>query len=91
MRICVVCLEFAAGADPGIGARKGDGSLSDARKAKCKSFRLEPEPEPAQLRRWIVEMKKRVANAFAYDPGYALSWVEIQDGTKYEDLTEECI
>ena len=26
-------------------------------------------------------MKERVANAFAYDPVYALSWVEIQDGT----------
>ncbi|CAE7488465.1 unnamed protein product [Symbiodinium sp. CCMP2592] len=56
-------------------------------------FRLDPEPEPAQLRRWIVdmkEMKERVANAFAYDPGYALSWVEIPDGTRYEDLLEEC-
>ncbi|OLP96115.1 hypothetical protein AK812_SmicGene21686 [Symbiodinium microadriaticum] len=26
----------------------------------------------------------------AYDPAYAFQWVEIQDGTKYEDLTEEC-
>ncbi|CAE7222918.1 GABBR2 [Symbiodinium sp. CCMP2592] len=61
-----------------------------AKKAKCKSFRLDPEPEPAQLRRWIVDMKERVANAFAYDPGYALSWVEIPDGTRYEDLLDEC-
>ncbi|CAE6956816.1 JNK [Symbiodinium sp. CCMP2592] len=69
---------------------KGDGSLSDAKKAKCKSFRLDPEPEPAQLRRWIVDMKERVANAFAYDPAYALSWVEIPDGARYEDFLEEC-
>ncbi|CAE6971381.1 unnamed protein product, partial [Symbiodinium sp. CCMP2592] len=65
-------------------------NLSRAKKAKCKSFRLDPEPEPAQLRRWIVDMKERVANAFAYDPGYALSWVEIPDGTRYEDLLDEC-
>ncbi|CAE7216999.1 GABBR2 [Symbiodinium sp. CCMP2592] len=76
--------------DSGPGGPKGDGSLSDAKKAKCKSFRLDPEPEPAQLRRWIVDMKERVANAFAYDPGYALSWVEIPDGTRYEDLLDEC-
>ena len=50
----------------------------------------EPEPEPAQLRRWVVEIKERVANAFAYDPGYALAWAEIPDGTRYEDLAEEC-
>ncbi|CAE7197880.1 GABBR2 [Symbiodinium sp. CCMP2592] len=74
----------------GPGGPKGDGSLSDAKKAKCKSFRLDPEPEPAQLRRWIVDMKERVANAFAYDPGYVLSWVEIPDGTRYEDLLDEC-
>ncbi|CAE7510989.1 JNK, partial [Symbiodinium sp. CCMP2592] len=76
--------------DSGFGGPKGDGSLSEAKKAKCKSFRLDPEPEPAQLRRWIVDMKERVANAFAYDPGYALSWVEIPDGTRYEDLLDEC-
>ncbi|CAE7248026.1 GABBR2 [Symbiodinium sp. CCMP2592] len=76
--------------DTGFGGPKGDGSLSEAKKAKCKSFRLDPEPEPAQLRRWIVDMKERVANAFAYDPGYALSWVEIPDGTRYEDLLDEC-
>eukprot|EP00439_Symbiodinium_sp_Y106_P061923 s1918_g9.t1 len=76
--------------DSGPGAPKGDGSASDAKKAKCKSFRLEPEPEPAQLRRWIVEVKERGANAFAYDPGYALAWVEIPDGTRYEDLAEDC-
>ena len=35
---------------------------------------------------WIVEMKERVADAFAYDPAYALAWVEIPDGTRYEDL-----
>ncbi|CAE7211779.1 unnamed protein product [Symbiodinium sp. CCMP2592] len=76
--------------DSGPGASKGDGSLSDAKKAKCKSFRLDSEPEPAQLRRWIVDMKKRVANAFADDPGYALTWVEIPDGSRYEDLIDEC-
>ncbi|CAE7248571.1 JNK [Symbiodinium sp. CCMP2592] len=94
-RICLVCLERQTGTPPGPnesgpGGPKGDGSLSDAKKAKCKSFRLDPEPEPAQLRRWIVDMKERVANAFAYNPGYALSWVEIPDGTRYEDLLEEC-
>ena len=35
-------------------------------------------------------MKERVANAFAYDPAYALAWVEIPDGTCYEDLADEC-
>ncbi|CAE7620794.1 JNK, partial [Symbiodinium sp. CCMP2592] len=95
LRICLVCLERQTGNppgpnDPGFGGPKGDGSLSEAKKAKCKSFRLDPEPEPAQLRRWIVDMKERVANAFAYDPGYALSWVEIPDGTRYEDLLDEC-
>ena len=35
-------------------------------------------------------MKERVANAFAYDPAYALAWVEIPDGTRYEDLADEC-
>ena len=95
LRICVVCLERQTGnppgpGDSGSGAPKGDGSAGDAKKAKCKSFRLEPEPEPAQLRRWIVEMKERVANAFAYDPNYALAWVEIPDGTRYEDLADEC-
>ncbi|CAE7251308.1 JNK [Symbiodinium sp. CCMP2592] len=93
--ICLVCLERQTGNPPGpndtgFGGPKGDGSLSDAKKAKCKSFRLDAEPEPAQLRRWIVDMKERVANAFAYDPAYALSWVEIPDGTRYEDLLEEC-
>ena len=57
---------------------------------KGMGLRVEPEPEPAQLRRWIVEMKERVANAFAYDPAYALAWVEIPDGTRYEDLADEC-
>ncbi|CAE7624163.1 Clec16a [Symbiodinium sp. CCMP2592] len=95
LRICLVCLERQTGNPPGPndsgpGGPKGDGSLSDAKKAKCKSFRLDPEPEPAQLRRWIVDVKERVANAFAYDPGYALSWVEIPDGTRYEDLLDEC-
>ncbi|CAE7221723.1 GABBR2 [Symbiodinium sp. CCMP2592] len=95
LRICLVCLERQTGNPPGpndtgSGGPKGDGSLSEAKKAKCKSFRLDPEPEPAQLRRWIVDMKERVANAFAYDPGYALSWVEIPDGTRYEDLLDEC-
>ncbi|CAE7201943.1 GABBR2 [Symbiodinium sp. CCMP2592] len=95
LRICLVCLERQTGNPPGpndsgFGGPKGDGSLSEAKKAKCKSFRLDPEPEPAQLRRWIVDMKERVANAFAYDPGYALSWVEIPDGTRYEDLLDEC-
>ena len=95
LRICVVCLERQTGnpsgpGDFGPGASRGDGSAGDAKKAKCKSFRLEPEPEPPQLRRWIVEMKERVANAFAYDPAYALAWVEIPDGTRYEDLADEC-
>ncbi|CAE7040332.1 JNK [Symbiodinium sp. CCMP2592] len=95
LRICLVCLERQTGNPPGpndtgFGGPKGDGSLNEAKKAKCKSFRLDPEPEPAQLRRWIVDMKERVANAFAYDPGYALSWVEIPDGTRYEDLLDEC-
>ena len=64
LRVCVVCLERqtdnpSGPGDSGPGASRGDGSASDAKKAKCKSFRLEPEsePEPAQLRRWIVEMK----------------------------------
>ncbi|CAE7345631.1 unnamed protein product [Symbiodinium sp. CCMP2592] len=95
LRICLVCLERQTGNPPGpndagFGGPKGDGSLNEAKKAKCKSFRLDPEPEPAQLRRWIVDMKERVANAFSYDPGYALSWVEIPDGTRYEDLLDEC-
>ena len=97
-RLCVSC-KFSCCNDccredwqpnSGPGAQRGDGSASDAKKAKCKSFRLEPEPEPAQLRRWIVEMKERVANAFAYDPAYALAWVEIPDGARYEDLADEC-
>ncbi|CAE7710354.1 JNK [Symbiodinium sp. CCMP2592] len=37
-----------------------------------------------------VGIGERVANAFAYDPGYALSWVEIPDGTRYEDLLDGC-
>ena len=78
-RICFVCLERQTGNpagpnDSGPGAPKGNGSVNDAKKAKCKLFRLEPEPEPAQLRRWLAEMKERVANAFAYDPGYAFAW-----------------
>ena len=35
-------------------------------------------------------MKERVANTFAYDPAYALAWVEIPDDTRYEDLADEC-
>ena len=35
-------------------------------------------------------MKERVANVFAYDPTYALAWVEIPGGTRYEDLADEC-
>ncbi|CAE7242242.1 JNK [Symbiodinium sp. CCMP2592] len=88
-------IRSSASAAPELSRPPCDGRayLADSRAAtdaKCKSFRLDPEPEPAQLRRWIVDMKERVANAFAYDPGYALSWVEIPDGTRYEDLLDEC-
>ena len=38
----------------------------------------------------IVEIKERVANVSAYDPIYALAWVEIPGGTRYEDLADEC-
>ena len=47
MRICSVRTGAPATPnDQSGGPPRGDGSLSDAKKDKCKSFRLEPEPEP---------------------------------------------
>ena len=96
MRICKACLERATGnpigGGPGPDRRSQDGpeGRKDDQKAKCKSITLEKEPAPNQLRAWIVDLKEKVANAFAYDAEYALKWVEIPENADYESLSAPC-
>ena len=96
MRICKVCLERATGNPIGGGSgpdrRSQDGpeGRKDDQKAKCKSITLEKEPAPNQLRAWIVDLKEKVANAFAFDTEYALKWVEIPENADYESLSAPC-
>ena len=77
---------------PGPDRRSQDGpeGRKDDQKAKCKSITLEKEPAPNQLRAWIVDLKDKVANAFAYDTEYALKWVEIPENADYESLSAPC-
>ena len=96
MRICKVCLERATGnpisGGSGPDRRPSDGQdvRKDDQKAKCKSITLEKEPAPNQLRAWIVDLKEKVANAFAYDTEYALRWVEIPEDADYDSLSAPC-
>ena len=53
-------------------------------------MKLDPEPEPSRIRRWIVDTKEKVANAFSHDIQYAMRWVEIPDDATYEALAAEC-
>ena len=70
------------------GGNQGDGGGD--RKAKCNPIKLDPEPEPSRLRRWIVDMKEKVANAFSHDIQFAMQWVEIPDDATYDALAAEC-
>ena len=96
MRICKVCLERATGnpisggSGPDRRPSEGQDVRKDDQKAKCKSITLEKEPAPNQLRAWIVDLKEKVANAFAYDTEYALRWVEIPEDADYDSLSAPC-
>ena len=93
LNICRVCAERATGVPPNQAAQNPGGNQGDGggdRKAKCKPIKLDPEPEPSRLRRWIVDMKEKVANAFSHDIQYAMQWVEIPDDATYDALAAEC-
>ncbi len=96
MKICKVCLSRATG-DANVGGLDHDGRGDEAsgrgrddQKAKCKTIHLDKEPEPSRLRAWIVDLKEKVANAFAYDTEYALKWVDIPENSNYESLSAPC-
>ena len=93
LNICRVCAERATGIPPNQAAQNPGGNQGDGggdRKAKCKPLKLDPEPEPSRLRRWIVDMKEKVANAFSHDIQFAMQWVEIPDDATYDALAAEC-
>ena len=93
LNICRVCAERATGVPPNQAAQNPGGNQGDGggdRKAKCKPIKLDPEPEPSRLRRWIVDLKEKVANAFSHDIQYAMQWVEIPDDATYDALAAEC-
>ena len=81
------------GAPPNQAAQNPGGNQGDGggdRKAKCKPIKLDPEPEPSRLRRWIFDMKEKVANAFSHDIHCAMQWVETPDDATYDALAAEC-
>ena len=93
--VCLATTDVAGnpvggGSGPERRSQDGQDGREDDQKAKCKRITLEKEPAPNQLRAWIVDLKEKVANAFAYDTEYALKWVEIPEDADYESLSAPC-